>query len=118
MRRSLIGEVIESSKTDGIFSDKIAKSFMTAMYSEWEEVCRPQIAAEEGITADKVTCNLMGDLRLIRNCIVHKKSTVTNERARLKELKWSLAPGKLRIDADMFAVLIDQINHMTVNTAD
>ena len=56
----------------------------------------------------------MGDLRLIRHCIVHNKSIVTNENTKLKELKWSLSPGELKITKDMFSRLLDQINHMLV----
>ncbi len=56
----------------------------------------------------------MGDLRLVRICIVHGKSVVTTEHTKLKELKWQLAPGEFRITNDMFSGLIDQINKMQV----
>jgi hypothetical protein len=109
-----IGEAIDSSQADGVFPDKIAKSFVTAMYSEWDEVFRHRVASEIGTNAKAIRSDLMGDLRLIRHCIVHNKSTITHEHERLKELKWQLSPGKLTITKEMFSSLIDQINTMVV----
>ena len=110
-----IGEAIDSCEINGVFSDKIAKSFITAMYSEWEEVFRPRLALEVGVSPKAVKCDLMGDIRLIRHCIVHNKSIITNEHTKLKQMKWQLSPGPLRITKEMFSELIDQINTMVVS---
>ena len=109
-----IGEAIESSKTNGVFSDKIAKSFVTAMYSEWDEVYRPRLASEVGVDPKFVKCDLMGDIRLIRHCIVHNKSIIENKHTKLRELKWQLSPGELLVSKEMLSMLIDQINAMVV----
>jgi hypothetical protein len=111
-----IGEIMESSQANGVFPDRIAKSFVTAIYSEWDEVVRHRIASECGTSAKAIRSDLMGDLRLIRHCIVHKRSVVTNEHQKLKELKWQLSPGQLTITKGMFSSLIDQINKMLVQT--
>src|SRR5712691_2310459 len=78
-----IGEFLDHSAQDGLFSDQIAKSFVTAMYSEWEELYRHKVASEAGVSQEAVRCNLMGDLRLVRICIVHGKSVVTTEHTKL-----------------------------------
>jgi hypothetical protein len=109
-----IGEAIESSQADGAFSNKIAKSFIVAMYSEWDEVYRHQVALEVGVVSKAVKCDLMGDLRLLRHCIVHNKSIIADEQSKVRELKWPLLPGKLAITDSMFSQLIDQINRMLV----
>src|SRR5438876_5259041 len=85
-----IGEAIDSSQANGVFPDKIAKAFVTAMYSERDEVYRHRVAGEAGVSFKAVKCDLMGDLRLIRHCVVHNKSTITDEQKKLKELKWPL----------------------------
>jgi hypothetical protein len=108
-----ISEVIKSSQKNGVFADKIAKSFVTAMYSEWDEYYRHKLAREASVTAKSIQCDLMGDLRLIRHCIVHSKSTVTDEHRKLKQLRWSLLPGSLIITKEMLSTLIDQINQMS-----
>jgi hypothetical protein len=109
-----VGEFLDSSVRDGLFSDRIAKSFLTAMYAEWDESYRHKVAQEVGVMQNAVQSDLMGDMRLIRHCIVHSKSVVTNEHQRLKELKWELAPGDLRITSEMFSRLVNQINRMQV----
>ncbi len=109
-----IGEAINSSQTNGVFSDKIAKSFITAIYAEWDELYRHRLAAEVGVNAKAVKSDLMGDLRLIRHCVVHSKSAITDEQKKLKELTWQLPPGDLTITKEMFSSLIDQINKMEV----
>jgi hypothetical protein len=105
-----IGELIDQSQRNGVFSDKIAKSFMTAMYSEWDELYRPRIEAAAGVKKNTAKCDLMGDLRQIRHCVVHKKSVLSRKHTKLRELKWKLSPGELRITDDMFETLINQIN--------
>ena len=109
-----IREAIDSSQPNGAFADKIAKSFIVAIYSEWDEVYRHRLAAEASANSKLVRCDLMGDLRLIRHCIVHNKSMITDEHKKLKELKWQLSPGVLKITKDMFSLLVDQINAMIV----
>lgn len=109
-----IGDFIDYSERDGVFSDKIAKSFITAMYSEWDELYRKELAVEEGVKHSDVQCDLMGDLRLIRHTIVHNKSLVSDEHTKIKVLKWQLSPGELKITDEMFTTLIDQINRMQV----
>jgi hypothetical protein len=109
-----IGEAINSSQANGVFSDKIAKAFVVSMYSEWDEVYRPRLAAEVGTNTKAVKSDLMGDLRLIRHCVVHNKSKITDEHNKLKELKWQLSPGHLTITKEMFSSLLDQINKMIV----
>jgi hypothetical protein len=105
-----IGELINQSQRDGAFSDKIAKSFITAMYSEWDELYRHRVAAAAGVRQKEVKCDLMADLKQIRHCVVHEKSVLSHKHTKLKELNWRLSPGELRITADMFATLINQIN--------
>ena len=112
-----IQEAIDSSQQDSVFADKIAKSFITAMYSEWDEYYRHRLAEEVGVPAGTLKCDLMGDLRLIRHCIVHNKAIITDEQTRIKQLGWPLIPGSLSVTRDMLSLLIDQINRMTVTIA-
>lgn len=109
-----IGDAIESSQENGVFADKIAKSFITAMYSEWGEFYRHRLAEEAGVNAEDLKCDLMGDMRVIRNCIVHNKSQLADKHTKLKQLDWTLTPGELTVSKAMFSTLIDQINQMEV----
>ena len=109
-----MGKYLDSSVRGGAFSDQLAKAFVTAIFSSWDELYRPRIAEEAKVATKKVRSDLMGDLRHIRHCIVHKNSVVTSEHRKLKELNWPMLPGALRITPEMFKGLIDQINTMRV----
>jgi hypothetical protein len=109
-----IAEFLDSSQRNGAFSDSIAKSFVSAIYSSWDEYFRNIVAAEVGAKQKQVKSDLMGDLRHVRNCIIHKKSVLTDEPSKIKTLSWSLSPGPLVVTDEMFRDLIDQINHMAV----
>lgn len=110
-----IGELIVSSQKNGDFPNQIAKSFICAIYSLWDEFYRHRIATENGSEQKKVTSDLMGDIRHIRNCIIHHKSIISNEQTKMRELNWNLIPGELIISEEMFQTLIDQVNKMTVS---
>ncbi len=109
-----IGDLIDSSQKNGDFPNQIAKSFICAIYSLWDELYRHEIAIENGCKQKQVMSDLMGDLRQIRNCVIHKKSKITNEQGKIKELKWVLQPGEIVISENMFQTLINQINDMKV----
>lgn len=109
-----IGEYLDSSQKNGVFADSIAKSFICAIYSSWDEYYRHAIAVEAGVKQKQVRSDLMGDLRHIRNCIVHKKSVLTDEPEKIRKLSWVLIPGPLIVTDDMFRDLVDQINRMAV----
>jgi hypothetical protein len=106
-------DAIAQARTDGGFGSQIAKAMLVLIYSEWDETYRGKHAKEINCPdSDLIKCDLMGDVRLIRHCIVHCKSVIAEKHTRLKELKWSLSPGNLAITKDMFSTLIDQINVM------
>lgn len=103
------------SDEDGLFSDILAKSIIVTIYTEWDEIYRPKIAAEVGTETKKVMCDLMGDLRFIRHCLIHKKSIVDKNCTKFKILTWSFSEGQeLKVSQAMFAEFIDCINTMSV----
>ena len=122
-----IGEMLDKSVQDGDFSNLIAKSFVAAIYSVWEERYRWKIAEELGLpgqtkterkeSKDRIRSDLMYDVNQIRRCIVHRNSVISNEHKKLKELKWSLCPGPLRVTHDMLVDLMDQINRMEIQVS-
>lgn len=104
-----IGEFLALSKTDGGFTDLLSKSVIVTLYASWDENYRKKIAEAAGVDKNSVKCNVIGDLRLIRNCIVHSNSIITNENNRVRELRWELSPGKMTITSAMMETLSLQI---------
>lgn len=102
-------ECIEKSKKDGHFSNVVAKSLLCTMYSSWDEDFRHRVAAAAGYEAAYLECPLMGDLRKIRHCVIHKKSIVPKGGLKFEVLKWDLPEGPLKISFNMFLEFNDEV---------
>ncbi|EMB9114840.1 MULTISPECIES: hypothetical protein [Klebsiella pneumoniae complex] len=103
-------ECIEKCKKDGYFSNELAKSLLSIMYSLWDEVYRHRLAKVTGLDAQYIECPLMGDLRKIRHCIIHNKSIVPDNGIRFEALEWLLPPREeLVVTYKMFLELNDGI---------
>ncbi|HEY8876494.1 MAG TPA: hypothetical protein VIN03_02950 [Roseateles sp.] len=108
-------KAVQAAKRDGDFQDILGKSLITLIYAEWDEYYRHRIAAEFAVTAKDVASDLMGDLRLVRNWVIHNKSVVQSNAKNLKVLPWSIqVDDRLHITADMFRQLADCFNGMRV----
>jgi hypothetical protein len=74
--RILLRDAIQFSEQDGVFADTLAKAIIISIYTEWDETYRQKIAAEIGVKAKDIACDLMGDLRIVRHWVIHNKSFV------------------------------------------
>ncbi len=57
------------------------------LFSFWEEEIRPRLAAILNIDVHKIKSDIMGDLRILRNAILHSKGILRTDKYRqLKKL--------------------------------
>ncbi len=70
--RILGNEAIEMFSSEGRFEKLQARSFVIAIFTEWEAVTRRRLATLLGVKPEDVQSNLMGDWRRLRNWLVHK----------------------------------------------
>lgn len=108
-------ELQELTQPDGAFTDTLAKSILVLLYAHWEEYYRPQLATAIGVLPEQVRSDLLGDLRLIRHCVVHAKSVVTNEHERIKVLSWPTSVGPLVITENMVTEFIELTHELVVS---
>ena len=109
-----IGEYLEGHES-GEFLERIARSFVVTIYTEWDDVWRRKIADEHGVQSkDDVECDLMGDLRKIRHLIVHNNRLAHEWNSEFEVLDWTVEPGTFRISGGMLKGLIAQIDEMQV----
>jgi hypothetical protein len=116
------GEVISTIPTallqkgiekDGPFSQVIALSVLSWIYTSWNEKFRRQISREWNVPENDVMSDVMGDLRMIRNAVAHDFETATSELTNLKVLTW-FRPGRLILtSSDMDRIQL-KINSMRV----
>lgn len=107
-------DCLDKSAENGHFSNELAKSLLCTIYSAWDEYYRHKIAVAAEAEPSDIRVPLMGDLRKIRHCILHKKSQITDEHLGFEKLKWILTPGVLFVTTEMFRDFIDQVNEVEI----
>ena len=115
------GELLKSLEDGGLFEDHVAKSLVVVMYHLWNEYYRPRIAKAVIAEANQVECTLMGDIRRVRNLIIHENSVLpTNFPATLAFLPQirGLESGVLRITGGMVHSLMEQVNALRLTITD
>jgi hypothetical protein len=60
--------------SNGVVEKALGRQWVVNVFSFWEDVYRPKFASESGLSVKEVINPIMGDLRLIRNDIVHHSS--------------------------------------------
>ena len=113
--RMTIDDLRQLGVPEGLFSDILAKAILVSLYAGWDEHFRVLIARSIGAKKATVRCNLMGDLRLIRNCIIHAQSIVTNEHEKCTELPWLKDAGHLTISLKMMIDFFSRASRMQIS---
>ena len=64
-------EFIAANSEAGFNEQQVCWSIIVFIFAYWDEKIRPQIAKIRGVEKDEVKINAFGDLRVLRNSIVH-----------------------------------------------
>jgi hypothetical protein len=86
-------QFIKENSPSGINQRQLSYSIIVFIYTYWEDEIRPRLAKATGTEIASIRSDIMGDLRCIRNSILHTKGVFTPE--------WH---GKLIVLKDCFAV--------------
>ena len=114
------GEFIEGMKPGGEFENQHARALIVFIYHLWDEKYRRKLSQIYSIPLDDVRCSLMGDIRQIRNLIIHEDSVVPpkfSDRLELLPEIWNFEVGDLRISAEMIHSFMEQLNAIRVDIA-
>ena len=76
------GELSDGMIDGGEFDQLGTKAMLVFMYTLWEETTRDNIADALQVKRSRVRCDLMGDMRHLRNFIVHPSEKTKQEYAR------------------------------------
>ena len=94
------------------------EALIVFIYHLWEEYFRDKMAGALRVEKNKVHCDLMGDVRQIRNSIIHNNSSLTaDDLSKLQFLPgiWQLGEGQLDLTGAMVHSLMEQINAIRVD---
>ncbi|MDK9362598.1 hypothetical protein [Lelliottia wanjuensis] len=106
-----LDELLEKSKHNGYFESELSKALLCTIYSLWDEIYRHKIAKVIDHDVGEIVAPLMGDLRKVRICIIHKKSVIPIEGMPFEVLSWKLKPGPLHITAEMVREFSDAVKN-------
>lgn len=88
----------------------LARMLIVGVYHLWEEVHRHAVAAEQGMTHKELVADLFGDIRHLRNAIVHGRGIATGEVAGARVLKWFAKGEAINLTSDHIKELLFQLS--------
>ena len=77
--------------------------------SYWEDCYRAQIAHARAVTKKEIKSDVMGDIRKLRNSILHNRGIATKEVAACKVLKWFNERDDIFLSEQMFLQMISHV---------
>jgi len=74
---------------EGVAARQAGHQWVVHVFSMWEHGYRPRLAAARGVDTDDVKIPVLGDLRLIRNDVVHHRGIATADSSgKCQQLRW------------------------------
>jgi hypothetical protein len=78
---------IAANSPGGTNERQLSQSILVFLVAYWESSIRPRLAQARGVGTDEIRSNVMGDLTIVRNAILHSKGIIkSKEHKRLKSL--------------------------------
>ena len=78
-------DYIAANSKGGSNEQQHSQAILIFLFTYWEDEIRPRLAASKGVELQQIRSDTMGDLRILRNVILHSKGIISSERH--KELK-------------------------------
>ena len=112
-----VNEFCDSLENGGLAEDLQAKAFTVMIYHRWDEWYRSQIAKTLGLEKNQVRCCLMGEVRLLRNVIIHENSEIKEDfhAPILSDIWGGISPGFLSLTDEKVSSMMEQLNAIKVD---
>ena len=85
-------EYVHANSPNGDNEQQLARSIVIFIYTFWELEIRPRLAAGSGVAETDIRSDIMGDLRIIRNTILHTKGRIEADRHRSLRILGDMCP--------------------------
>ena len=95
-------EYLRANAKGGSNEQQHSRSILVFLFTYWEDEIRPRLAIAMNVAVDDIKTDVMGDLRILRNAILHSKAILgKDEWKRLKKTKEMFAEsGPVSVDYD------------------
>lgn len=81
-------DFVDANAQNGMNATHQGYSVIVFLYAAWENTVRPRLAAARSLKPSGIRCDVMGDLRLFRNAILHSRGYLeASEHSKLKVLQ-------------------------------
>lgn len=107
-------EIEGAADPEGWLQEWITQAWIALIFSRWEDHYRPLFAKAERVDKNQVTSDVMGDIRNLRNDVIHHNGTAGKNTAKNKFLirfgegdRIVLAPEDIWLLSDNLQVAID-----------
>jgi hypothetical protein len=101
-----LSEVIKETQPGGALDARLTQQWVVALFTAWEHEFRPRLAKAHGCDPDELLYDIWGDLRLIRNDIVHHHGIAqAKNTGRCRALRWYQPGDVVLLRARHFAEL-------------
>ena len=82
-----VNKCIDANSPGGTNEQQHSKAILVFLVAFWESSIRPRLAQAHGTNTNDIKSNVMGDLTIVRNAILHSKSVIkAREYNRIKSL--------------------------------
>lgn len=80
-------DYLAANRKGGSNEQQHSRAILVFLFSYWEEEIRPRLATLLNVDVNEIKSDIMGDLRILRNAVLHSKSILRKEKYRqLKKL--------------------------------
>ena len=114
----LQGDLAVALRQNGEFDNLNRQSYLVFIYHLWDEYYRNEIAKVLGLESkNKIYCDLLGDIRQLRNCIIHDHGILNAGHLRQMTTLpriWGLQPGELLLTWEMMTDLLAEFGTLMV----
>jgi hypothetical protein len=102
-------EVPATLADDGPVAMALGHQWAVSVFTQWEHNFRPRLSAAQNVPLEDLRDDLMGDIRLLRNDIVHHRGVATaNNAGRCKVLRWFHPGEPILITIDLVAAFMER----------
>ena len=73
-------DYLAANTPGGANEQQHARAIIVFLFTYWEDEIRPRLAAATGVTPNDIRAEVMGDLRILRNVILHSKGIMRSDK--------------------------------------
>jgi hypothetical protein len=104
------GELKARNKERGRNHIFLASACVITIYQYWEGYFRGRIASAVGLPEDEIRAPVFGDLRKLRNAIIHNLGVATSDVETCTILVWFKRGDGIEITKEQFQNMVDEIH--------